>query len=354
MKNNKKLGIAITLYDKFDDLAILHDIFRYNFKNRYFLYVCSNYDDATKEMTKRRLEFAGFVQGENIEYDPSKTQRFQDRRFLITARSTTSLQRSCQLAMRDGCDYVMHIHCDAWPLSEQKLLDLFDILDEEQYWLAMRSNMGYFMPDNPVGTLDDHFFFFNAKKMSEYKVFDFDVMDQLPHLLTIHGILALQFMAKLPRARILEYSDWTDTLRWPGGDPVAFPIRPVRPASLDPARKFIHIHTADFPGNMGHRLQSFYLTENNLMRGPAIEYHLQKHSGDKRILADLKNWWMKNNKSFIDRILGPILTNSQKKKVLKKIQSHFGQAYPLKIDDFYRSFLDYSKFKDRNSFWFSK
>ena len=212
----QKYGIAITLYDKFDELAILHDIVRYNFKYPFYLYVCSNHPDAEEEITKRNLRLDGFTSGENIEFQRkneketfftwSQVNLNSPIEFpVLTSRTVDSVQRSCKLAIEDGCDYVMHVHSDAWPLSEKELLKLFSQMEQEDYWLMLRGDIDYITAVRPFGFFDDHFFFFNVEKIVEYRVFEFDVLDLLPHRFSVHEIFPILFLTRLPRRRVFQY-----------------------------------------------------------------------------------------------------------------------------------------------------
>jgi len=58
MKN--KIGIAISLYNKFEELGVLIDIIRKNWKNKYFISVCSNYPNAQEYI--KGLDIDTFVQ----------------------------------------------------------------------------------------------------------------------------------------------------------------------------------------------------------------------------------------------------------------------------------------------------
>ena len=156
-----RFAIAISLYDKFDELAVLHDIFRCNFKHQFYLFVCSNHPNAKYEIKKRNLLFDGYVQGDDIEYN--NTLNKIEKRVSIVCRSTDTVKKSCNLAM-NASDYVMHIHCDAWPLDEKKLIDHFYSIVNTQYDVAFRG-LGFSInrDDAPLGHMDDHFFIFNSK-----------------------------------------------------------------------------------------------------------------------------------------------------------------------------------------------
>jgi hypothetical protein len=356
-----KVGIAISLYDRFEELGVLHDIFRHNFRGRYHLYVCSNHLDFSEKIKNLDLSFDGLAAGENIRWDRSDFTDPLVWRLGITCRSLNTIQTSCQLAMDDGCDYVMHVHCDAWPLSEIELLRLFEKLHSNSLALLTRGNLSYFREYQPVGTVDDHFFLFDAKKFKENRVFDFDPIDQLPHMITTHGILALNFMTKLSRSSYQVYSDWTDTERWPGSGLLTDPFRPLRPSSLDPVRGLVHVHVFDFPDFLGARLQSHLLSQWKLTRGPNIESYLKKFES-RDVLAELNLWARGGKRNFSQRIIGRLkhllnqlvswFQSKTSRTAQKDPKAYFGQIYPNEVSRHYRSLVPSKMFCAREKMWF--
>ena len=284
--NNMRFAIAISLFDKFDDLAVLHDIFRYNFKHKFYLYVCSNHPNAQTEIQKRNLSFDGYVQGEDIEYT-NELSKFE-KRVSIVCRSTDTVQKSCKLAMHDS-DYVMHIHCDAWPLDESKLLEHFHSIVNTQYDVAFRG-LGYSAnrDDAPLGHVDDHFFIFNSKQAKKLNLFRINTLEFLPHKLTVHGILMALILTKVGMGRIFFFDTFDDASThecWENEKKV-FPSYPVKPSLIDKDRLFIHIHTESFPSNCGKQLQSYYLKSQNLNKGENIINHINNNED----AHDLHDW----------------------------------------------------------------
>ena len=287
--NNMRFAIAISLFDKFDDLAVLHDIFRYNFKHKFYLYVCSNHPNAQSEIEKRNLSFDGYVQGEDIEYT-NELSKFE-KRVSIVCRSTDTVQKSCNLAMHDS-DFVMHIHCDAWPLDESKLLAHFHSIVNTQYDVAFRG-LGYSAnrDDAPLGHVDDHFFIFNSKRVKKLNLFSINTLELLPHKFTIHGILMALILIKVGKERVLFFDTFGDASThecWKNEKKV-FPYYPVKPSLIDKDRLFIHIHTESFPSNRGKQLQSYYLKSQNLIKGENIINHINNNED----AHDLHDWLSK-------------------------------------------------------------
>jgi hypothetical protein len=349
----KKLGIAITFYDRFDDLGGLHDIFRHNFQHPFHLYGCSHHSNPGPEMEKRGIRLDKFSAGEDIGYDPKDPIQMA-----LICRVVNAIQTSCRLAIEDGCDYVMHVHCDAWPLKEDELLAMFSHLAEGDASVLLRADLGYLMDDNPMGTIDDHFFFFNAARMKTYRVFDFDPIDMLPHLLTAHGMLALQFVVKVPRREIVQYSDWQDTVRWPTGPKINGPFHPLKPSSFDEKRGFIHIHWPDFPDRMGLQLQSYYLQQQGLTKGPTVLRYLKDFVPSQTLLRDLNAWVAGKRRSWPLRIARWVYRQTFKKwtqrSSVRRWKERLGQIHPVPLTDYYRLHFPVRLFKERRAFWFDK
>jgi hypothetical protein len=69
-------GIAVSVYDKFDDLAILVDIIRENWEDQYYIAVCCKHKDAKTKLSD--VDIDCLVRGDNIPYssvDSSENKR---------------------------------------------------------------------------------------------------------------------------------------------------------------------------------------------------------------------------------------------------------------------------------------
>ncbi len=280
-----KKGIAISVYDKFEELAILVDIIRQNFSDKYLIAVCCNHPQGESHISK--LDIDGYVQGRDIFFSPKLP--WSQGRPLIVCRNTDTVQRSCTKAIELGADVVMHIHCDAWPLNESKLNEHFALVSERGKKFAARGyGFGFYGRDVPIGRIDDHFFFFNAAYLKEIKFFDFNPLEMLPHKLSIHGILCMQILVKLGLKNFLLYHDQSGCECWPGQEK-HLPWYPVKPSSYDPVRYFLHVHRQSYPEDWGQQLQAFYLRKNGMTKGDCIETFLRKYTMPEEELVRLLN-----------------------------------------------------------------
>jgi hypothetical protein len=279
-----KRGIAISLYNKFDELAILSDIIKKNFNEEYGLFICSNHPDAKHEIEKRDIKYDGYMQGDPINFNSD--MKSQDKRMSLILRSCDTVQKSCSLAMKH-CESVLHVHCDAWPLNEKSLIEHFALVENTEHSIAVRGlGWSFTEADRPLGGIDDHFFVFSSSKILEKNIFDFNALDIMPHKLTIHGILGAQIVCKVPRREVLYYDDFKNHYIWDGVKK-RMPFSPVKPSLYDQKRKFLHVHRESFPEKLGQILQSWYLVQNKMVYGANISAHMDEYPIPDNFLFDL-------------------------------------------------------------------
>ena len=280
MNSEYKYAIAVSLYNKFDELAILCDIVKKNFKEKIGIFVCSNDNNAQEEIKKRCIPIDGFVQGEDILLDNS--QSAEERRLALVLRSTDTVKKSCTLAMNNS-NYVTHVHCDAWPMNESELLKLFSFVEDDGFSIAIRGlGWSFTASDRPLGGIDDHFFAFDSAKIKQNNIFEFNTIDMMPHKLTIHGILGAQIVSKLGMSKAIYYDRFENHEVWPGTTK-RMPFYPVKPSLYDIQRGFLHVHREAFPMDLGAKLQTYYLEKNNLIKGEHIKKHCALYSSNQVI-----------------------------------------------------------------------
>jgi hypothetical protein len=262
----EKIGIAVSLYDKFDDLAILHDILRHNFEDDYCLSVHCNHPDGREEILEERdLDIDHYSQGGEIDYRPG-TQK--------TLRILNSIKKSSLGAM-DECDYVMHVHADAWPLKEDKLNKLIDLMKEKNRGLAFRGQGNTFrkVEGLRLGQTMDQFFIFETQFFKEKDFWDFDLLDPLPHM-GIHNTLMLLFLGRAGRTNMLKYVDHSEDVKWDNKKKVSVI---VRPSIYNEEWGLFHCARDEFPGEYGKEVQAMRLREHSILRGQYIEKLLDEH-----------------------------------------------------------------------------
>ncbi len=275
-----KIGIAITLYDKFEELQLLVDIIRNNWKGKYIITVCSNHPDAKKHMGGIPVD--AFVQGEDITF--KKGMPYFRSSVNITCRILDGIKKSCTAANELGCDYVMHLHTDAWPLNEDEFLVLVNLMKKERIPFAARGmGLGKARPDCPLGHLDDMFFIYSVPFVERIGFFKYKPLELLPDRLTIHGVLSLLIVGRVGLGNFYLYENHTHQVFWDGkkADPH---FERGKPMMFDPQKAFLHVHSQSFPGDLGKNLQAYYLHKYDITKGPVIEAFLQKYLLQDKVL----------------------------------------------------------------------
>ncbi len=290
-----KIGIAISLYDKFEELEVLVDIIRNNWKRKYIISVCSNHPDAKKYI--KNLDIDIFTQGENIYF--SSDLPYIRKHINLTCRVLDTIRKSCLGANSLGAEYVMHLHTDAWPLKEEEFLELVNFIKKNNFKFAARGmGLGKCRPDTPLGHLDDMFFIYNVKFVEEKNFFDFNPLAMLPLRLTVHGVLSTLVVSKIGLDNFYLYENHTDLEYWDGKKATPLFER-GKPSIYDKKRGFLHVHVQSFPGEYGKNVQAYYLAKNKITKGEHIREFLKKYLiPEERLFEDLRNLEKKLNRKL--------------------------------------------------------
>lgn len=296
-EKDSKIGIAVSVYDKFDDLAVLHDILRENFDDDYFISVHCNHPDAEKELIKKRgLDIDHLSTGEKIK-SRNATQRY--------IRILNSIKESCKGAI-DDCDYLMHLHADAWPLNEDKIRQILEKLEDESYEVAARGRGTTWqrVGDYRLGMIMDQFIFFDTDALKRKSFFDFKLTDLMPHW-GIHDSLMLLLLGRIGRSNIYFYSDMTSDLYWDGKK--AKPrTAVVKPSVYDPDWELLHCGREEFPDDYGKSVQTMYLKRHGLLEGKNIQELVSKHEKEsKTLIKELRRKEIKQNLEVMTLFFDP-------------------------------------------------
>jgi hypothetical protein len=177
----------------------------------------------------------------------------------------------------------MHLHADAWPLDESKFNKLAEDVSKRNRALAIRG-WGVEHRGNKVwvGDVIDQFFMFEANYFDENSVFDFELMDLLPHTSIANGLMIL-FLGRVGLSNIYHYSDMSDDVDWQ--EKKKYYGR-IRPSVYVPRWKFLHVARDGFPGEYGKHLQAIYLRQNEIEYGSAVKSLLSNYSMSKENLQE--------------------------------------------------------------------
>lgn len=253
-------GISISLYNKWDELGVLIDLIRENWDDEYFISVCSGHENAEEEIEKRSLD-VDEVLNEEIRYKPDMAS--SRGKIKKHARILNSFRKSSKACFDANCDYVIHLHADAWPLSEGKLLAAIDEMDDRDCGIAVRGHgFTWRTPYSPSGQIMDQFFIMEKSFVESREFLDFHPLDLLPHK-SIHNSLALLVFGRAGRNNTYFYADMSEDLQW-DKSPVNLPFTGVRPGIFNQEYRYLHIATDEFPESYGRGLQAKYLEEHSI------------------------------------------------------------------------------------------
>lgn len=266
-------AIAISLYDKFDDLGVLIDIIRYNWDEDYYISVCSNHPDAYEMVSDLNDEIDNFEQGSQIRYDDlSPGPRTGNN---LSFRIYDSIRTSCRHAFaEDDIEYVMHLHADAWPLDELEFKNLVQDMEDKEHAVAFPSNTHVFMEKYPPGSFEDNFLIFDASEATAVNLFEYSPLELPPTW--IHRILPFLCIPKFGWGKIHHYTNGAVRQHW-DGTPSTEIGNDARPMYHDPELGQIHIAREDFPSGLGKSLQAHYLQEYGITEGDCIDQLLDEN-----------------------------------------------------------------------------
>lgn len=255
-----KYAIAISMYDKFEQAAILTNILRTEFNSEFRIVVASPHSEAEQRLNAVGAKFDEFVDTSSIDYEPDMGDRGGIN---LKSRIFYSLCKSCEAAIRPSdVSEVMHLHSDAWPLKERKILELFRKLERSQKKKAAVRGHGldWRTSNCPIGQAMDQFFVIDADYAREESIFEANPLNYLPHY-SVHTMMMLFFL-QIGLDRITWYSKMKEDRQW-DGSPVNLPYTGVRPGIYNPKWEFLHIATDEFPRQWCKEVQANFLAEIN-------------------------------------------------------------------------------------------
>lgn len=268
-----KIGIAVSVYDKFDDLAILHDIIRENWNQEYYLAVCCSHPNGREELLdKRNLDIDEYLDGSEIEFCPNNMEGKQ-RGIHLHSRIANQIKKSCKACAMNS-NYVMHVHADAWPLKEDKLNTLVDEMDKKSKKAAFKGpGPTYRTYEFRIGLASDMFLVFDSNYALENEVFEFNPLEIMPDA-NIETTVMLLLFGKIGWSNVYNYSDSVSDTYW-DGKPLQKPR--VNPCIYDQKYNLLHCDRNQVPKKLGKSLQAIFLEKNKLEKGENIKKLRNKH-----------------------------------------------------------------------------
>lgn len=280
-----KVGISISLYNKFEDLGILLDIIRENWEDRYYVSVCSNHPNAEERVEKYRSKIDYFKKGHDIKYYPDKGGILDNKKYRIH----NSILTACRGALSGpGVSHVFHVHTDAWQLSEKSLRSLINEMNENNASAAFKVNPSKFARRYPPGSLPDQLWMIDAKDAESANFFDSKALD-FPPSDSVHYMWPMLFLAHFGLGRLYQYSDRSEETLWNGTSAQG---NIARPMFYNSKYGQVHIATEDFEGSLGKSLQAYYLKKYNLNKGKNISNFVDKYQIKKGDLFKRLSRWI--------------------------------------------------------------
>ena len=247
----KRLGVAISLYNKVDELITNVNVIRKHWKNKdVFISVCCN-NPAHFELI-RSLPIDHFTPG--IDY---KQGQFEQPKAWKRMRQYDTIKKAV-LGCVNHTEYVVQWHADAYGLDDDVIFQMLDIMDRNDTKVAFRgkwkgNDVG--AKKRPAGHVDDHFVIFNSRHVRDSSLYNDD--EQLTEIAqaagqwSSEGILSYIIQRATPPGQLWHYDDMglneVDEKYCPQDDDPRDPFyedgiwhSSMPPFNFDPVRKFLH------------------------------------------------------------------------------------------------------------------
>jgi hypothetical protein len=277
------IGVGVSLYDKFDDLSVLVDILNEYFDEEYYIAACSEHEDADERLAEIDIDEA--VPPSNIHYTPLMEN--PTARINRVSRILESVRRTCRACEQAGCSHVVHLHADAWPLSEDRLTALRDGIDEREATIAIRGAGPSYRTPGSRGHFMDQFFTYEVERAQSINLMDWQPLDLLPAG-SVHSAMALLVCGRVGRSNVWHYDDMQSDIYWDGA-PRSHPVH-VRPSVYVPNWQFVHVAADDFPENYGRNVQAMYLDRHGIDVGRHVTQFLNEWLIDEgQLLGELES-----------------------------------------------------------------
>ncbi len=160
----KHLGIAINLYDAWEDLQTNVNIIRKHWKshNDSFISVVCNHEETFEKA--KTLDVDSCVLGVSHVCDHVKA----NHRSRIYKNEKTAIL-NCQ------SEYAINAHADAYILDVDEVLKMTQKMSEEGIYVAFRGwGLDFRTAKHLNGDVDDHYMIFNVEQAKDKKVFEKD------------------------------------------------------------------------------------------------------------------------------------------------------------------------------------
>ncbi|MDS0220950.1 hypothetical protein NDI54_06270 [Haloarcula sp. S1AR25-5A] len=267
-------GVAISLYDKFDDLAILVDTIRYNWESDVFISVCSNHPQAESNIQAANIDIDQFQKGAQIRYDNELSKSRGNNNLYL--RIYDSIRTSCRPIIENtNVDYFTHLHADAWQLTDSGFDTIINEMKNKGADVSFPSETKTFHKDYPPGFIDDQYIVFDNTAARDVDLFERKPLEIPP--MSIHLLLGMVLISKYGWDRLHQYTNGIERVHWDGLSSQNNP----RPMFHNPDYDQLHVATEDFGETLGKELQAYYLSKYEVTEGENISRFLEEYKRPK-------------------------------------------------------------------------
>ena len=310
-----KIGILITMFDKFEEASLLIDMIR-SWKGEYFIGLTCNHPDGWEFAKEKDVDL--FISPRDIKFEkrPWGESTFyfdQNVNFMLRIRIHYAIMEGCkQMTKFSNCDFIVHTHCDGWFMNEDKLLMLIETMATKNKAIAVRgTGLGDinkpWTSNTAFGQADDHFFVFERKFADERAMWEYLPEDMLMKKHSVHGTLMNIFAVKGGFSNMWYYKTHENSLDCLNRMSID---NEVKPCLYDPDYGLLHVHRGSLPPGWGEALQAEYMFHNRYDYIPPKSWatFINKHHRPT-IRSDIRKLNQKLNKKLKFRLFPKSIVN---------------------------------------------
>lgn len=277
-----RLGVALTVYDAFEDLGISIDLIRENWSqaNDVPIVVSCGYERLTSELDRFKIDQVTRYHtppAPRLQSDFSPVGR-------ISLRILEGIRQGCLKALTTQADYVIHAHADAWMFSYDRVASIVEDMERRRAVFAARIAH---RPMSKAPVFDDHFFIFRTDFARESGLWDMaydaPMFNPVFDVGGIHTMLFLLVEARVPFDRFFAYSNMAQNTGM-YGEIVGSLLNPWNFES-----RFLLLHSNLRYGDDVLFLRQQYLKRFSRGRGVTLQGYLEKSFRPSSFLRQGKN-----------------------------------------------------------------
>lgn len=225
-----KVCVSIGVYDAFEDLKISTEILKYNWPANLELFLLCGYTqkDST-DLISSNFNKKIFIKTPSTL--SSKKIKLPDVLFRHLRVFETFIATGKE-AIKNDCDFIIHLSAGSWILKPNKILKLLNKLKNKTFGARIANRAKYLI-------VDDHFFIVNLRNATKNKIYELNYNDRVYNSLSlsingIHGIL-LNWLNSSKVGQVFIYSNLHHSINKNGERPYTF-----NPLYFDNENFFLH------------------------------------------------------------------------------------------------------------------